>query len=223
MGDSANGHVKTLVMAALVAGLTTLVVIYLQPRVYERWEAMGADFTSAEGVVFDRSCIAARTFDVGGQAATIIRQAQTPYKLPRNAKDLPELGLQLAVEKPGVVELNLRLEAAHRGDGYSKVVGYGANITYQHAADADGLASAPVVAPAGWLTAENIRDLRHHYGQVQIVGAIPVEPGFYRFCVWGSSFSGLTDRDELVELIVDNGYPRNTLRLSYRPGAVYMD
>ncbi len=169
-------------------------------------------------------CRPQKSFELGNSPDTIIVRAVKPTILPQPPIAIDDLSAVVSVPTNGVLDVTMKLEAKHRGDGFSDVVGIGAYMSYQYAKTRDALDAAPVIAPLGWVGGTNIRDLRDHYGQINIVGALAVKPGFYRFCVFASAHSALTPSNSIAEVLVEGGgSPLNALRLSYKPGGRLLD
>jgi hypothetical protein len=150
---------------------------------------------------------------------TVIVTSRTSKVMPQGTVLLDDFGTVLHVEQPGVIDVTLKVEAKHRGNKYSEVIGFGIVVGYQYAPSSKALDLQPVIFPDGWVGGTNIRDLSDHYGQVNIVSALNVKPGFYRLCVYGSAHSSLTDANDLAEVLVEHKTrPMNTMRLSFKPG-----
>ena len=164
-------------------------------------------------------CNARKTFALGDTPDTILMHALRPMVLAQDAVPIEDLSTVISVPASGVIDVTLKLETKHRGDGYSEVVGIGAYMSYQYASTRAGLVDAPVVQPVGWAAGTNIRDLRDHYGQINIVSALAVKPGYYRICLFATAHSALSKSNRIAEILVEGGIsPLNTLRLSYQPG-----
>lgn len=206
----------TTAVAGSVGALSAFVVIYAYPRIKERI-LPPAIYTMPEWS-FDQRCTSPVVFRMDATPATIIKTAKTPHIVPQGFAPIDEFSTVVSVEHPGTIDLTFKLEMVHRGDRYSEVIGAGAFITYQHAQTLAGLDEAPVNHPDGWTGGTNIRDLRDHYGQINIIGALAVTPGFYRFCVSVSAHSALFPENTLAALLVETkSGPLNTLRLKYSP------
>lgn len=205
-------------IAAGVAAITTVATTYLAPRTTDWIEGQLERMDSVKRDRNLRSCRESDTFALAERPDTILRMVRRSTVITQDEMAIADFGTLVEVKNPGVLDLDLKLETKHRGAEYSEVIGVGSYVTVQYAGDRDGLAHARVVRPEGWSAGTNIRDLRDHYGQNTIVGALPVEPGFYRFCVFATAHSRLTNRTDLAEILVEQGSPLNTLRLSFKPG-----
>ncbi len=166
-----------------------------------------------------KSCNAARQFSLGNSPDTVVINSRQPTIIPQKTVPINDFSAILAVPVSGVIDLTLKLEAKHRGNGYADVIGVGSYIAYQYAETREGLDFATSVQPEGWVGGTNIRDLMDHYGQINIVGALAVKPGYYKFCLYASAHSKLSKADDLAEVLVEHGVrPMNSLRLSFKPG-----
>jgi hypothetical protein len=164
-------------------------------------------------------CRSGRTITLSKSPDTILIMSRTSTKLPQDRVVLADFSTVLKVETPGVIDVTLKLEVEHRGQGYDDVIGIGAFMAYQYAPTVEGLDKARMVYPDGWVGGTNIRDIRDHYGQINIVSALDAKPGFYRLCVYGSAHTTLSTADGLAEVLVEHQVrPMNTLRLSFKPG-----
>jgi|TARA_R100000049_G_C1953792_1_gene104441 hypothetical protein len=212
-------RLKLLGLVVLTSVFSTLATMYLMPRVNDRWEAWTYDdiWERQERHELDQ-CPIAKTYLLAGRGDTIQVEPQGAYSLKQNYTAVPDMGVLLEVREPGVLDIDMKLEATHQGDGYGKVIGFGAHVTYQYAATREGLQSGKAETARGWIGGTNIRDLRDHYGQVNLTGAVPVERGFYWFCVRASAHSGLTPNSDLAHLNLDADDSMNVLRLSFKPG-----
>ena len=208
--------IATVILAATTGALVALGGTYAYPRAKERFFPQEMHTPPVWEVA--QGCKADETFTLVGPD-TIIRASTEGTALPQKFSPVDAFSTLVEVPETGALDLTFKMEVIHRGDGYSEVIGAGAFITYQYAKSLDGLDSAPIEHPEGWTGGTNIRDLRDHYGQIIIVGALPVEPGYYRFCVIGSAHSALHPADDLAAVLVETKLgPLNTLRLSYKPG-----
>lgn len=170
-------------------------------------------------------CNAEKSFILGKSPDTIILRTLKSTILPQALVAIDDLSTVVVVPAAGVIDVTLKMEAKHRGDGFGEAVGIGAYMSYQYAKTRSELDSAPIIRPLGWVGGTNIRDLRDHYGQINIVSALGVKPGFYRICLFASAHSTLTESNSIAEILVEGGgsSPLNTLRLSYKPGGRLLD
>jgi hypothetical protein len=165
------------------------------------------------------SCNATRLFNLGNSPDTIIINARRSIIIPQKTVAIDQFSAIVAAPVAGVMDLTLKLEAQHRGGAYKDVIGVGSYIAYQYAETREGLDYAPPVRPDGWVGGTNIRDHMDHYGQINIVGAMAVKPGFYKFCLYASAHSSLTKAEDLAQILVEHQVrPMNALRLSFKPG-----
>ncbi|MEQ1509321.1 MAG: hypothetical protein ABL909_02835 [Sphingopyxis sp.] len=209
------------VAVVVLSAVVSIAVVYAYPRIAERLETYFLPESRILAVNRRNDCRFAESFTIDDARLSVVRIAGR-QTLTQDFAAINQLSTVLSVKAKGLLDVDMRLEAVHRGDGYSEALGFGTYVTYQYSPNLDQIDKAPVIMPEGWASGINIRDLRDHYGLNIFANSMNVEPGYYKFCVFSSAHSYLTSRNDLAELIVDRKFGRrNVLRFSYtRDGRV---
>jgi hypothetical protein len=209
---------RAVLVSALVSAFVASGTIYLYPRIMDRWEfwEQSQERPARREI---KSCQDDRIVRFGTTPDMLSKTTKAPVALSQHFVPIQDLSTVIEIPVEGVLDISLKLEARHMGGRYGEAIGFGSYITYQHAEALDELDQAALFEPTGWRGGTNIRDLRDHYGQINIIGAVAVKPGFYRFCVIASAHSALTRDDGIAELLIEKKTKSmNSLRLSFKPG-----
>lgn len=206
----------------VISALVSSIVVYIYPRIYDKYQNLYFKKNKKLSINIKNDCKSMKLFVAGDKETRVIRNSGRQV-LSQDFTAIDDLSTLLDVRREGTLDIDLRLEAMHRGAGYSEVIGFGTYVTYQYSKRLANLDQAPVIMPEGWSSGINIRDLRDHYGQNLVVNSLSVKPGYYKFCVYSSAHSYLTARTDLAELILDGKFGRrNVLRFAFHPDGVVL-